>query len=114
MLRGGDSRFDVVFYSLEVVVTRGCISAVVGKKMIFLLSLRIRIEGVQLFPYPYLERLFDFVAIFYIVGKRAFYLQGYQRYWAYYYVFFRDLRQFEVRYFDLNHIWNPRILKLSL
>ena len=84
MLRGGDSRFDVIFYSLEVVVTRGCISAVVGKKMIFLLPLRMRIEGVQLFPYPYCERLFDFVAIFYIFGKRAFYLKGHQRYWAYY------------------------------
>ena len=76
----GEARFDVVFYSLEVVVTRGCISAVVGKKMIFLLSLCMQIEGVQFFPYPYLERLFDFEAIFYIVGKRAFYLQGHQRY----------------------------------
>ena len=84
MLRGGDVRFDVVFYSLEVVVTRGCISAVVGKKVIFLLPLRMRFEGVQLFPYPYLERLFNSVAILYIVGKRAFYLQGHQRYWAYY------------------------------
>ena len=77
----GEARFDVVFYSLEVVVKSGCISAVVGKKMIFHLSLLcFRIDRVQFFPYPYLERLFDFEAIFYIVGKRAFYLQGHQRY----------------------------------